>query len=986
MRGFRVALKCRTLACVLLVVGACAVVDLAQARQPDPWTPLRTVPVFHDGRIMPLDTFARQAVTTITGRERPRLKLLGEVFPGQVDSPQVLTPQHLAQLKKQKEYQGALELFPQGQQRRFDPLELLLSWLVRPEDWEHVPFILCEHEELRKALKLPVLGPDGTHLRYVSPAFLSDSPQMPKLIRQLRQAQREAQQAKRPLRGLPALVQELYQRYTTFRHLTARPDNPADNLATEHYLQQWQQVAQAWLQFHQLTGDEKLRQALGIQSAVEQAQKHIERLFQFAQYRMVVPAQVDAEVVPLRQALDEILGVLQRHVDRAQQAQGAEAQQLQNARRALQRMVDSAQKLRQAVDALQVSVYRNAAPLRLVPALDAQALETDRGDTTTVQPWLDWATLVFAPEEVLRIQGYPISSVRKVRKAYQELRAALLHAQGEQKQEVLTLRAERFAEALHRLGLAINPLRERLPVENLDREQLLYTAYPNRNDWSWGSSWRRVVYEVRYNRLDPFKWAWVVAFLGTVCYALSFGRLKRVMFWLGSAIMLVATLWGIYGFYLRVAITTWAPVTNMYETIIYVALVVAVLGLWFTFLPVFWDGIARLWKLSAFPLRAHQWQQIQAQGELGKRAPLWAIRAVLAGWVFWTLSIRGFGSYDAPMPLTLRDWSLNSILVWLASLTVVGTSMWVLPRAVVALVLGFPWGLWQTLSQRRLSQAVEQAMRRLPFAVSAAAVSFILWLMAWWAPVWDTGFASLSPVLRNNFWLTVHVLTIVSSYGAGALAWVMSVLAMGYYLFGRYRDPEIPEELQPGFRPAAELQEPVALYRRPPEQTAALAHYIYKTFQVAVLLLIAGTILGGLWADVSWGRFWGWDPKEVWALISALVYLAILHGRYVGWFGNFGMAAGAMAGMSAIAFSWFGVNFVLGAGLHSYGFVDGGLFTALVVFGVLGVGWLLALAAWLRYAAETSVPVKVLQPQQPESTRSSQLTDRQVPAPVSEKS
>ena len=73
---------------------------------------------------------------------------------------------------------------------------------------------------------------------------------------------------------------------------------------------------------------------------------------------------------------------------------------------------------------------------------------------------------------------------------------------------------------------------------------------------------------------------------------------------------------------------------------------------------------------------------------------------------------------------------------------------------------------------------------------------------------------------------------------------------------------------------------------------------------VAVLLLAAGTILGGLWADVSWGRFWGWDPKEVWALISLLVYLAVLHGRFAGWFNNFGLVAGTVIGLSMIVMSW----------------------------------------------------------------------------------
>ena len=65
-----------------------------------------------------------------------------------------------------------------------------------------------------------------------------------------------------------------------------------------------------------------------------------------------------------------------------------------------------------------------------------------------------------------------------------------------------------------------------------------------------------------------------------------------------------------------------------------------------------------------------------------------------------------------------------------------------------------------------------------------------------------------------------------------------------------------------------------------------LSNFIYRTMQVGVLLIAAGTILGGVWADYSWGRFWGWDPKEVWALITLLVYLIPLHGRFAGWISN----------------------------------------------------------------------------------------------------
>ena len=103
-----------------------------------------------------------------------------------------------------------------------------------------------------------------------------------------------------------------------------------------------------------------------------------------------------------------------------------------------------------------------------------------------------------------------------------------------------------------------------------------------------------------------------------------------------------------------------------------------------------------------------------------------------------------------------------------------------------------------------------------------------------------------------------------------------------------------------------------------------LSNFIYRTMQVGVLLIAAGTILGGVWADYSWGRFWGWDPKEVWALITLLVYLIPLHGRFAGWVNTFGLVIASIVCFMSVVMAWYGVNFVLGVGLHSYGFTEGG--------------------------------------------------------------
>ena len=141
------------------------------------------------------------------------------------------------------------------------------------------------------------------------------------------------------------------------------------------------------------------------------------------------------------------------------------------------------------------------------------------------------------------------------------------------------------------------------------------------------------------------------------------------------------------------------------------------------------------------------------------------------------------------------------------------------------------------------------------------------------------------------------------------------------------------------------------------QQTAAivkpLSNFIYRAMQVGVLLVAAGTILGGVWADYSWGRFWGWDPKEVWALITLLVYLIPLHGRFAGWVSTFGLVVASVVCFLSVIMAWYGVNFVLGVGLHSYGFVEGGSQGIMSVI-IMGVLALPAAAGWRRFLGQRS--------------------------------
>jgi cytochrome c-type biogenesis protein CcsB len=174
----------------------------------------------------------------------------------------------------------------------------------------------------------------------------------------------------------------------------------------------------------------------------------------------------------------------------------------------------------------------------------------------------------------------------------------------------------------------------------------------------------------------------------------------------------------------------------------------------------------------------------------------------------------------------------------------------------------------------------------------------------------DPGLHPLVPVLRDNFWLTIHVLTITLGYSAFALTLGLAdVTLWNFFSVDRKKKSDSN---------AAQFAQMARI------RIQTINQLTYRAMQFGVVLLAAGTILGGVWADYSWGRFWGWDPKEVWALIALLCYLAVLHGRMTSWIKPFAFAAWTVVAFSSVVMAWYGVNFVLGVGLHSYGFASGG--------------------------------------------------------------
>jgi cytochrome c-type biogenesis protein CcsB len=289
----------------------------------------------------------------------------------------------------------------------------------------------------------------------------------------------------------------------------------------------------------------------------------------------------------------------------------------------------------------------------------------------------------------------------------------------------------------------------------------------------------------------------------------------------------------------------------------------------------------------------------------------------------WILYLLGFLALCASFPLASRAFSWAGM-----ALVTGGFVMHVYGMVLRILISGRPpvTNMYETVVFVAFGGVLfalifETIYRVRYFAACASAVATLCLILADNVPILDSSIEPLVPVLRDNMWLTIHVLTIMLGYAAFTLAMALGHLNLGLYFFAPGR---------------AGLLKNLSLF-------------LYRALQVGTLFLAVGTMLGGVWASYSWGRFWGWDPKETWAFIALLGYLAILHGRFVGWIKDFGLAVGSILGYLLVLMAWYGVNFVLGTGLHSYGFGSGG-YTYVGAFVAFEVG--VIAAATLRRRAE----------------------------------
>jgi ABC-type transport system involved in cytochrome c biogenesis permease subunit len=332
-----------------------------------------------------------------------------------------------------------------------------------------------------------------------------------------------------------------------------------------------------------------------------------------------------------------------------------------------------------------------------------------------------------------------------------------------------------------------------------------------------------------------------------------------------------------------------------------------------------------MWQAPPFPTALRTWTQLEAQARHGAPSFYPSVAAI-------EREIR-YNAVDSPR---IAWWLLLPAAI-AAGLTLERDRWKLRGVAAAGMVLGFvvmTWGIatrWQIAGRIPASNMYESMLflgwgvglfgvvsllvRNRMLIYNASAMSALVMLLLDRLPL-DPFIRPMAPVLSGTPWLAIHVPIIMVSYSTFAIATFLGHLVLGARLFAPGR---------------SELSE-------------RWSNLLYWYLLVGSILLIAGILTGSIWAASSWGRYWGWDPKEVWSLVAFLAYVAILHARSDGQIGPFGVAVSSIAAFWTILMTYIGVNFVLGSGLHAYAGGSANLLSVMVVIALAEVAFILA--AW----------------------------------------
>lgn len=266
--------------------------------------------------------------------------------------------------------------------------------------------------------------------------------------------------------------------------------------------------------------------------------------------------------------------------------------------------------------------------------------------------------------------------------------------------------------------------------------------------------------------------------------------------------------------------------------------------------------------------------------------------------------------YGVVVAMCLMGWLMNrptwwqlaqrlGWLTWVIHSLAIGVRMWLVGRPPVTnLYTSAVFVGWVAIV---LGLYIERRSRLGLGTMVSGIIGVITLIIAHHLSLQGDTMEMMQAVLDSNFWLSTHVITICMGYGAVFLAGALANIGVIRLVTGSFSG----------------------------EQRASLSRMIYGVLAAGLVLSFIGTVLGGIWADQSWGRFWGWDPKENGAFIICVWVAAILHARWGGMIKDRGLWVMSIFGNIVTAFSWFGVN-MLGVGLHSYGFMDQAFFWLMV--------------------------------------------------------
>lgn len=280
-------------------------------------------------------------------------------------------------------------------------------------------------------------------------------------------------------------------------------------------------------------------------------------------------------------------------------------------------------------------------------------------------------------------------------------------------------------------------------------------------------------------------------------------------------------------------------------------------------------------------------------------AELWYNRLNLNFWLFQILFTLGFVMLILAIIKMFNHskiiqffWNLLVILILLSFIAFVGN---VILRWYVA--QHAPWSNgYEMLVFVALILLLSGLVtfRKSDFSLPLATLFSGALLLVSWLDWINPEITNLMPVLKS-YWLKIHVATIVSGYAPLAFSAVLGLMVLLFYIFRTEKNKAIID---------LKIRE--------------LTYINEMSMTVGLFLLTVGTFLGGIWANESWGRYWAWDPKETWALISVIVYAIVLHLRFVPKLGNhYVLNTASMFAFWSIIMTSFGVNYYL-SGLHSY--------------------------------------------------------------------